>query len=95
MIATGDKFISNNNTLEKLSNNLPGLYAVEMEGAAFAQVACQEKISWLVIRVISDNADDLAAQNFNQFLSEYKFESNNLLKVMIENYENAPWELSN
>ena len=66
-----------------------------MEGAALAQVACQEKISWLVIRVISDNADDLAAQNFNQFLSEYKFESNKLLKVMIENYENAPCELNN
>ena len=77
MIATGDQFISNNITLEKLSNSLPGLSAVEMEGAAFAQVAIQEQISWLVIRVISDNADDLAAQNFNQFLSEYKSESNN------------------
>ena len=94
MIATGDQFISNNSTLKELSNNLPGLSAIEMEGAAFAQVASQEKISWLVVRVISDNADDLAAQNFNQFLSEYKFESNNLLKVLIENYENAPWELN-
>ena len=92
MIATGDQFISNNITLEKLSNSLPGLSAVEMEGAAFAQVAIQEQISWLVIRVISDNADDLAAQNFNQFLSEYKSESNNLLKVLIENYDNAPWQ---
>ena len=80
--------------LSPANSDVPGLSAIEMEGAAFAQVASQEKISWLVVRVISDNADDLAAQNFNQFLSEYKFESNNLLKVLIENYENAPWELN-
>ena len=91
IIATGDQFISDKFTLAELSRNLPGISAVEMEGAAFAQVACQENISWLVIRVISDNADDSAAQSFNEFLSEYKFESNKLLKALIGNYDNAPW----
>ena len=66
-----------------------------MEGAAFAQVACQENIPWLVIRTISDNADGLAAQEFTEFLSEYKFESNKLLNILIKNHVNAPWENKN
>ena len=63
-----------------------------MEGAAFAQVACQEDIPWLVIRTISDNANGLAAQEFTEFLYEYKFESNKLLNILLENHLNAPWE---
>ena len=31
-----------------------------MEGAAFAQVAKQESIDWLVLRVISDSANEEA-----------------------------------
>ena len=56
LIATGDKFISNKNDLDYLSSNLKDLHAVEMEGAAFAQVCFQEKVDWFIIRVISDDA---------------------------------------
>ena len=91
LIATGDKFISDCDK-ETLSEKFPYLLAVEMEGAAFAQVACQEGIPWLVIRTISDNANGLAAQDFTDFLYEYKFESNKLLNILIKNHLNAPWE---
>ena len=90
LVATGDSFISDESILKILKKNLPDLEAVEMEGAAFAQVACQEKIPWLVIRVISDNADGSAAQNFNDFLNEYKYHSNYLLKELINNISNSP-----
>ena len=72
LIATGDKFIADKNSIEYLSSQLPGLMAVEMEGAAVAQVASQENIPWLIIRVVSDQADELAPQSFTDFLKDYE-----------------------
>ena len=60
IIATGDQFISNKLLISKLVDKIPGLSAVEMEGASVAQVAHQEGVPWLIIRVISDSADDKA-----------------------------------
>ena len=39
-----------------------------MEGAAIAQVAYQENVDWIVIRVVSDSADASADLDFNKFL---------------------------
>ena len=55
-----------------------------MEGAAIAQIATQENIPWLVVRTISDSADDEASKTFLSFLKRYKklswFFINNLLE---------------
>lgn len=85
LIATGDKFINDKKILAELCSEIPDLKAVEMEGAAFAQVAEQEKISWLVIRVISDSADESAPQSFNEFLKDYENHSWYLLECLLEN----------
>ncbi|MDC2974969.1 hypothetical protein OAX47_02100 [Prochlorococcus sp. AH-736-K09] len=42
-----------------------------MEGAAVAQVAEQENIPWIILRVISDSADDSAADDFSRFILKY------------------------
>ena len=91
LIATGDRFIAEKSLLEDLSRELPGLSAVEMEGAAVAQVACQEQVPWLIVRVISDGADDSAAQTFNDFLKDYEKISWNLIEVLLNNNKTAPW----
>ena len=83
LIATGDMFISNREKINQLSKEIPGLCAVEMEGAAFAQVAFQENINWLVLRIISDEANENASSDFNNFLSEYKLKSFALIKRVI------------
>ena len=75
LIATGDQFISDKNILESISSDFKDLYAVEMEGAAFAQVAEQEEIIWLVIRVISDQADGQAHIDFESFIQDFKIYS--------------------
>ncbi len=80
LIGTGDQFISEEKDLEYLKKQLPGLNAIEMEGAALAQVAIQENISWIIIRVISDNAKTSAEKNFREF---------------VENYEQSSWTLIN
>jgi len=90
LIATGDQFIADKSLLENLSRELPGLSAVEMEGAAVAQVACQEEVPWLIVRVISDGADDSAAQTFNDFLRDYEKSSWHLIEVLLNNHKTAP-----
>ena len=83
LIATGDCFISKNEQIIKLKKDFPELYAVEMEGAAFAQVCFQEKIDWIVIRVISDSANEEASLDFSGFLREYKNVSWDLIEKVL------------
>ena len=92
LVATGDQFISSKSLIETLSKELPGLSAVEMEGAAVAQVAQQEGIPWLIIRVISDGADESADQNFIDFLEKYKNCSWYLIKALLKRCLDAPWD---
>ena len=40
-----------------------------------AQVAEQENVKWLIVRVISDQADDDAYLDFDKFLQEFKIYS--------------------
>ena len=90
LIATGDKFISNKNTLLEISSEIPQLKAIEMEGAAVAQVAMQENIPVAITRIISDEADNSAAQSFSDFLTEYKDFSWKILNSIFINYRNIP-----
>lgn len=84
LIASGDSFISDDEQLNKINLNIPDVLAVEMEGASFAQVAYQERIDWLIIRVISDDSDIDAPQDFGKFIEEYKLQSWNLIKAALE-----------
>ena len=90
LIATGDRFIGDADVLDALREALPGLKAVEMEGAAVAQVAEQEGIPWLVLRVISDGADANAAQSFGDFIQVYDRRAWCLLQALLSRAEQAP-----
>ena len=86
LIATGDMFISKKEKLNQLSQEIPNLLAVEMEGGAFAQVAHQENIDWIVIRVISDGANDNAELEFQEFLEKYQYKSWELIKFFLDSF---------
>ena len=90
LIATGDRFIGDSAVLDTLREALPGLKAVEMEGAAVAQVAEQEGMPWLVLRVISDSADASAAQSFGDFIQLYERRAWCLLQALLSRVEQAP-----
>lgn len=70
LIASGDQFITSHEKLMSLREDLPGLLAVEMEGAAVAQVAHAYDLPFIVIRTISDKADDNAIIDFPRFLEQ-------------------------
>jgi adenosylhomocysteine nucleosidase len=68
LIGSGDQFISDGLRLARLKELLPPLLAVEMEGAAVAQVCHELGIPFAVIRTISDHADAEAAVDFMRFV---------------------------
>lgn len=68
LIASGDQFISSAEQINALGRALPGLLAVEMEGAAVAQVCFELGVPFAVIRTISDNANEDAAHDFMRFV---------------------------
>jgi adenosylhomocysteine nucleosidase len=68
LIASGDQFVSHRERIQALGKALPGLLAVEMEGAAVAQVCFELGIPFGVIRTISDNANENAATDFMRFV---------------------------
>ena len=84
LIGTGDKFISDREYLDNIKENIPKILAVEMEGCAVAQVAEQEKIPWLIMRVISDSANESAAQNFKDFLDIYQKFSWTIIEELVK-----------
>lgn len=83
LIASGDMFISSQQKINQLRNDFHELMCVEMEGASFAQVCVQEEIKWMIIRVISDSADDSASDDFEEFLKKYNVKSWELIEKII------------
>jgi len=70
LIASGDQFISSLEKQQSLLNELPDLLAVEMEGAAVAQVAHEYDLPFIVIRIISDKANHEAVIDFPRFIEQ-------------------------
>jgi len=70
MIASGDQFIGAPAAVAELRERLPGVLAVEMEGAAVAQVCHEYGVPYAVMRTISDRADDTAHVDFPAFLKD-------------------------
>ncbi|MGI4842824.1 MAG: 5'-methylthioadenosine/adenosylhomocysteine nucleosidase [Janthinobacterium lividum] len=68
LVASGDQFMSDRLRLNALNEALPGLVAVEMEGAAVAQVCYELGVPCAVIRTVSDNANENAATDFMRFV---------------------------
>jgi adenosylhomocysteine nucleosidase len=67
LIVTGDAFISNPAHRDELRNELKAS-AVEMEGAAVAQVCARFGVPMLVIRSITDRADGSASGSYTRFV---------------------------
>lgn len=82
LIGTADRFISKTEDIKKIKKSIPKICAIEMEGAAIAQIAEQENIPYSILRVISDESDESASENFGEFISKYNNYSWELLKII-------------
>lgn len=70
LVLSGDRFVSSAAESLELQQRLPDALAVEMEGAALAQVCHDCDVPFAVLRTISDRADDNAHVDFLRFIDE-------------------------
>jgi len=70
LVISGDRFVATAAESAALRHALPDALAVEMEGAAVAQVCADFGLPYAVLRVISDRADDTAHHDFLRFTRE-------------------------
>lgn len=72
LLASGDRFVSGVEESQTLLTSLKAVglapLAVEMEGAAVAQVCFDYQVPFAAVRTISDRADDAALHDFNRFV---------------------------
>jgi adenosylhomocysteine nucleosidase len=90
LIVSGDRFVSSANEVRSLAEALPEAMAVEMEGAAMAQVCYEHDVPCAIVRTISDTADDHATASFKNFLTEIAGAySSGLLRRFLSAYAEA------
>lgn len=82
-VASGDQFISSKEKKNWIQSNFDA-YCTEMEGAAIAQAAYLNNIPYLIVRAISDKADDSASMDYSEFEARAVENSVRLMAAMIE-----------
>ena len=80
-VVSGDQFIAKKEVKDQIIENTGG-YCTEMEGAAIGQAAYLNQIPYLVIRAISDKADDSAHMDYPAFEREAIRHTVNLVEGM-------------
>ncbi len=84
-IVSGDQFISSGEKKDWLIREFSGMCA-EMEGAAVAQTAWLNGIPFLIVRAISDKADDSANMDYETFEQQAILHSVRLTRELIARY---------
>jgi adenosylhomocysteine nucleosidase len=70
LVLSGDRFVSRAADSAALREAFPDALAVEMEGAAVAQVCADFGLPFAVLRTVSDRADDTAHVDFTRFIAD-------------------------
>jgi adenosylhomocysteine nucleosidase len=85
IVATGDKFVSDGAEALKIALDFDAV-ACEMEGCAVAQTAYVNKVPFVVVRAISDNANETASLSYAEFLPLAAQNSTMLTLDLIKEY---------
>lgn len=81
-VVSGDQFIAGEEKKDYLVRTFDGKCA-EMEGAAIAQAAYLNKVPYVIVRAISDKADNSAVMDYPTFEKHATEHSQKLLKNML------------
>lgn len=81
-IVSGDQFINDKEKKDWIASRFGG-YCTEMEGAAIAQAAYLNQVPFLIVRAISDKADDSAHMDYADFEAKAITHSVNLMSALV------------
>ena len=82
-VVSGDQFVSDASKKTWLVDTFSAL-CTEMEGAAIGQVAYLNKIPFLIIRAISDKADNSASMDYEEFVKQAIKHTINLIEAILQ-----------
>ncbi len=83
-IVSGDQFISDQGAKDRIKQNFDAL-CTEMEGAAIAQTAYLNHVPFLILRAISDKADNSATMDYPTFEAMAIKNSVDILREFVSN----------
>ncbi|MBQ9329090.1 MAG: 5'-methylthioadenosine/adenosylhomocysteine nucleosidase [Solobacterium sp.] len=84
-VVSGDQFISDQTTKDRLREQFGGRCA-EMEGAAIAQAAYINHIPFVIVRSISDNANDETGKEYEEIELEASARSSRLTAEILKSF---------
>ncbi|MFM2482134.1 5'-methylthioadenosine/S-adenosylhomocysteine nucleosidase [Celerinatantimonas sp. YJH-8] len=84
LITSGDIFMCQPQRIQQAREQFPDMEAVEMEGAAIAQVCHQAQVPFVVIRALSDIAGKESPQSFDEFLETAAKNSGALVEALLD-----------
>lgn len=87
LIVSSDSFVASKEEVERILKEFPQAGATEMEGASIAQAAYLLEVPFVVIRSISDSADEEASISFDEFIIKAGKKSAELVISFIKNYK--------
>ncbi|EKU94398.1 5'-methylthioadenosine/S-adenosylhomocysteine nucleosidase [Alloiococcus otitis] len=70
LMVTGDSFVASKDQVEQVKSHFPKALVTEMEGAAVAQTCYNFDVDYLIIRCLSDTADEEASLDFEEFIDQ-------------------------
>ena len=82
-IVSGDQFVADKAVKERIVNLFHG-YCTEMEGASIAQAAYLNEVPFVILRDISDKADDSASEDYPTFEKKAAQHCINLVEKLLE-----------
>lgn len=82
-IVSGDQFIADQSVKNRIEEQFHGL-CTEMEGAAVAQVSYLNQVPFVIVRAISDKADDDASMDYPTFERQAAEHSVRLIEGLME-----------
>ena len=84
LIASGDSFIADSSQKSSIISNFPEALAVDMESASIAQTCHQFNVPFIIIRSISDKADQAADMTYEEFLKKACINSSEAVKLLLK-----------
>ena len=84
LIVSGDAFINGSVGLAKIRHNFPQAIAVEMEATAIAHVCHNFNVPFVVVRAISDVADQQSHLSFDEFLAVAAKQSSLMVESLVQ-----------